>query len=236
MNDDRFFDIAGYVFPIVSGTPDTEIFSVDRFIGSGFWVDSAGHFLTCRHVLENLKEGQCPAIAQPFGEKRDRYIPVIASEVHPKFDFAMGTAKLAQPSKFLPLHEGLIVPGLNVSAFGFTEWGKSGQSLQIDVRYLKGHVTRTSDESQGLPTPSVVEVSFGSPSGFSGTALLVDFKIAGMLYSNVETKLQAYSITEVLDGNSEYRETAYRIYEYGLSHHPDGLVAFLKACGIHPFQ
>ena len=236
MNDDQFFDIADYVFPIVSGTPGREIFSVDRFIGSGFWVDSVGHFLTCHHVLENLKEGQCPAIAKPFGEERDRYIPIIASEAHPKFDFAMGTVKLVQPSKFLPLYEGPVVPGLDVSAFGFTEWEKSGQSLQIDARYLKGHVTRTSDESQGLPTPKLVEVSFGSPSGFSGTALLVDFKIAGMLYSNVETKLNSYSITEVLDGNSEYRETAYRIYEYGLSHHPDGFVAFLNACGIHPFQ
>jgi hypothetical protein len=234
--NDRVFDIAGFVFPIVSGTPGQGLFLVDRFIGSGFWVDSKGHFLTCRHVLEAVKENQSPAIAQPFGEQRDRYIPIVQSECHPKFDIAMGTARLAHPSKFLSLYEEHVVPGKNVSAFGFTEWGKSGQSLQIDVRYLKGHITRTSEEQQGLPTPRVVEVSFGSPSGFSGTPLLVDFKIAGMLYSNIETKLQAYSISEVHDGNNEYRETAYRIYEYGLSHQPADLVSFLAQCGIAPFQ
>lgn len=236
MADDRLFDISEFVFPIVSGTPGSDEFRVDRFIGSGFWVDSAGHFVTCGHVLDALKEGQCPAIAQPFGNKRDHYIPVLQSQRHPKFDMAMGTARLTRPSKFLPPYEGHVVPGLNVSAFGFTEWGKSGQSLQIDVRYLKGHITRTSEESQGLPTARVVEVSFGSPSGFSGTPLLADFRVAGMLYNNVETKLQGYSVSEVRDGNNEYHETAYRIYEYGLSHHVSDLVSFLEQCNITPFQ
>lgn len=236
MADDGLLDISGFVFPIVSGTPGRDLFRVDRFIGSGFWVDSKGHFLTCRHVFAELKEGQSAAIAQPFSNKRDRYVPAVQSECHPRFDVAMGTAKLAHPSKFLSLYEGHIVPGLNVSAFGFTEWGKSGQSLQIDVRYLKGHITRTSQESQGLPTARVVEVSFGSPSGFSGTPLLADFRIAGMLYNNVETKLQGYSVSEVRDGNNEYHETAYRIYEYGLSHHPGNLVSFLEECGVTPFQ
>ncbi len=236
MANDRLFDISEFVFPIVSGTLERDLFLVDRFIGSGFWVDNKGHFLTCRHVFEEVKEGQYPAIAQPFGDKRDRYIPVVQSECHPQYDMAMGSARLAHPSKFLPLHAGHIVPGTNVSAFGFTEWGKSGQSLQIDVRYLKGHITRTSEESQGLPTARIVEVSFGSPSGFSGTPLLVDFKIAGMLYNNIETKLQGYSVSEVRDGNNEYRETAYRIYEYGLSHHANDLVSFLGKCGITRFS
>ena len=50
---------------------------VDRFLGSGFWVDNQGHFLTCGHVLQELKSGQCPAIGQPFGEAKDRYIRVV---------------------------------------------------------------------------------------------------------------------------------------------------------------
>lgn len=236
MNDGDPFDLGGLVFPIVSGTPRDGIFAVDRFIGTGFWIDSKGHFLTCKHVLEGLKEGQSPAIAQPFGNKTDRFIPVLASEAHPKFDMAVGTAACSTPTKFLPPRLGTILPGLNVSAFGFTEWGKSGQSLNIDVRYLKGHVSRTSTESSGLPTPHVVEVSFGSPSGFSGAPLLVDFQVVGMLYSNVESKLQGYSISEVQEGDSVYRETAYRIYEYGLSHRITDLTNFLQSCGITPFE
>ncbi len=236
MGEDKYFDIADYVFPIVSGTPKQDYFAVDRFIGSGFWIDSKGHFLTCRHVLEQLKEDQCPAIGQPFKEARDRYIPIISSTAHPKYDLAVGTAHVSAPTKFLPPYNEALVPGLNVSAFGFTEWGKEGQSLNIDVRYLKGHVTRTSTESLGLPTHSVVELSFGSPSGFSGTPLLADLQVAGMLHNNIETKLQAYAITEIKDGDSEYRETAYRVYEYGIAHHRDDLRTFLESCGIIPFQ
>ena len=74
------------------------------------------------------------------------------------------------------------------------------------------------------------------PSGFSGAPLLADFQVAGMLYGNVDTKIQGYSLTEVQDGDKLYRETAYRIYEYGLCHRISGLVEFIRSCGIEPFK
>lgn len=85
---------------------------VDRFLGSGFYVDSQGHFLTCKHVLQELKPGQCPAIGQPFGEAKDRYIPVVESTIHPTLDMAVGTAKRSSPSQFLPPHPGTLFPVL----------------------------------------------------------------------------------------------------------------------------
>lgn len=57
-----------------------------------------------------------------------------------------------------------------------------------------------------------------------------------MLYGNVETKIQGYSLSEVQDGDKHYRETAYRIYEYGLCHRVSDLVEFLVSCGITPFK
>src|SRR5689334_21525307 len=119
------FDLTPYIFPIVSGSPQRSpepngpTFMVDRFLGSGFWVDTHGHFLTCRHVLQALKPGQCPAIGQPFGDRRDRYIPIIKSSSHPRLDIAVGTVKRRSPSQYLmPYENELIVPGLGVSAFG----------------------------------------------------------------------------------------------------------------------
>lgn len=103
------FDMSGYVFPIVSGTPQVNsepphdrIFKIDRFLGSGFWIDNHGHFLTCKHVLQELAPGRCPAIGQPFGDKRDRYIRIVESKMHPTLDMAMGTAQPSSPSQFLP--------------------------------------------------------------------------------------------------------------------------------------
>jgi len=233
---DKNFDIAGYVFPIFSAKPGKGGFHINRFIGSGFWIDSKGHFLTCAHVLDELEEDLAPVIGHPFGKMRNSFTPILYDEKHSKFDVALGAAKIKEPTTFLRPYRGSVQPGLDIGAFGFTDAGKVAKSLQLDVHYLKGHIVRTSEESMGLPTARVVETSFGSPSGFSGTPLLVDFQFAGMLYSNIESKLQSYSISEVLDEGKEIRETAYRVYEYGLAHHPEDIIEFVKACGIKPFE
>jgi hypothetical protein len=236
----RAFDIAGLVFPIVAVRVDkaTRTVLVDRFIGSGFWINSEGAFLTCRHVFESLEDGQSPALGNPFGEQRDSYTPVLAHRIHKDLDFGIGFTPVEKTRFLPPFAGGMLLPGQAVSAFGFTEWGKDEvkKSLQLDVRYLKGHLTRTSVEQQNSQSPQIVEVSFGSPSGFSGTPLLADSKVVGMLYGNVETKLQSYSLLEVKDGPTEYREAAYRIYEYGLAHHLDDLVKFMRDCGLQPFE
>jgi hypothetical protein len=148
----------------------------------------------------------------------------------------VGTVTPSYSSKFLAPHPRDIFPGLDVSAFGFTEAGKSDGELGIEVRYLKGHISRTSSEPRGLPTSYVVEASFGCPSGFSGVPLLADLKVVGMLYGNVELKIQGYSLTETREGENLYRETAYRIYEYGLCHRISDLVGFLHSCEIEPFK
>lgn len=236
MTKEKIFDISGYVFPIVSATQSDKLLHIDRVIGSGFWIDSKGNFLTCAHVFDEIEDGQVPAIAHPFGNKSDSFTPILHNTHHARYDIALGNARVRDPTPFLLPYEGTYGTGLDVSAFGFTDWGKVDKSLKIDVRYLKGHVVRTCVESLGLPTAQVVELSFGSPSGFSGAPLLVDFKFSGMLYSNIESKLQSYSISEVVDGDSEFRETAYRIYEYGVAHHPEDLIQFIVECGVTPFE
>lgn len=235
MNAVSTFDIAGLVFPIVSGKNEGDDFYIDRFIGSGFWIDGAGDFLTCRHIFEDLKEGQSPAIGQPFSNDRDKYIPIVSSTFHPEYDIAVGRT-ISRDTRFLEPYEGIIAPGLDVSAFGFTEWGKKDGSLNLDVRFLKGHITRTAEGPTGLPTPFIIETSFGSPGGFSGAPILYGQKVVGMLHGNIESKIQGYSLTEVHDGDKEFRETAYRIHEYGLAHRIADLLVFLESCEINPFQ
>ena len=78
-------------------------------------------------------------------------------------------------------------------------------------------------------------IAFGSPSGFSGAPLLVDFKLAGMLYGNIDVRLDAYSVLEVDEDGREYRETSSRIYEYGLSHNLGDVLEFIQSCDLSPF-
>lgn len=211
---------------------ETSGVKVKRFLGSGFWADDKGHFITCKHVLEGLDEGQLPAIGQPFGDHRDYFVPILSSSLHAEFDIAVGMAPASEVKGVLPRYQGTFGLGLDVQAFGFTDAGREQGSYQLDVRLLRGYISRFSADSLGLPSPSLFEVSFGSPSGFSGAPLLVGHEVVGILYRNIETKLEAYSVQETTEGNSQFREVAYRIYEYGIAHSLMDVSTFLDECGV----
>ncbi len=53
-----------------------------------------------------------------------------------------------------------------------------------------------------------------------------------MLYRNIETKLEVYSIQETAEGESQFKEIAYRIYEYGTAHSLAEIEPFLRQCGV----
>jgi hypothetical protein len=229
---DRLFQLDGYIFPIFSVTQGHGILHVQRFLGTGFWIDDEGHFLTCKHIFESLGPNQLPAIGQPFSQKSDRFIPILKTDSHAKYDVAVGQAPKGAVRGVLAKYQGVFGLGLDVQAFGFTDSGKVGQSYELDVRLLRGYVTRHSEDSLGLPSPSLIEISFGSPSGFSGSPLLVNTEVVGVLYRNVETKLESYSVHETTEGQAQFREVAYRIYEYGIAHRLCDILPFLTQCGV----
>lgn len=228
----ELFTFDKYLFPLFAVTKDASGVKVKRFLGCGFWLDAEGRFLTCKHVLDGVEEGQLPAIGQPWSDRRDYFVPVLSSTVHAEFDIAVGVAPSSAVKGVLPRYTGPVGIGLDVQAFGCTDAGREHGSYQLDVRLLRGYVSRFSEDALGLPSPSLVEVSFGSPSGFSGTPLLVEKEVVGMLYRNVETKLEAYSVSETTDGGAQYKEVAYRIYEYGIAHSLRDIEPFLRSCGV----
>lgn len=221
-----------YIFPLFAVTQGGEGVKVQRFIGTGFWLDNDGHFLMCKHVLEGLVPGQMPAIGQPFSNRSDYFVPVLSSVSHATYDIAVGTAPKRAVKGVLPRYKGAFGIGLDVQAFGFTDAGRAVSAYQLDVRLLRGYVSRVSTDPLGLPSPSLIEVSFGSPSGFSGTPLLVGTEVVGVMYRNIESKLEAYSIHETTDGDSQFKEVAYRIYEYGIAHSLAEIEPFLQQCGV----
>ncbi len=221
-----------YIFPLFSAVLEPEIVRIQRYLGCGFWLDEFGHFATCRHVLAEVKEDQVAVIGQIGGLHPGYYKPIKASASHPEYDVAVGRAPASAVGAVLKTYTGPVGLGLDVQAFGYTDSGKQAGRYQVDPRLLRGHTSRIADESFGLPSPSLIEVSFGSPSGFSGTPLLVNTEVVGMLYSNIDSRLQAYAIQETIEGDSEFCETAYRIYEYGIAHRISDLQDFFKECGV----
>ena len=214
------FEIGEIIFPLVSGKyTKANTVKVGRFLGTGFYISSNGLFITCKHVIEALEQRQDLFLGKVYGLFPGNYLPITNIKVHPKFDFACGQVITKKRTKVLKPYRGPFALGLEVGAFGYSDAGKEKGCLFLDRRYLKGHISRISHEPYDFPAKSLCEVSFSVPSGFSGTALLSDdYQLVGMLYGNIESRLQAYSISEVIEGNSTFQEKAYRVTEFGLAH------------------
>lgn len=234
------FDVGGdYVFPIISGTPGAgNTMKVGRFLGTGFYINSAGGFATCKHVAEAITEGQQLYVGQIKGPSAGDYLRIQSVKCHEKYDIAIGTVVTGgRRTAFLKPYTGAFALGVDVSAFGFTDAGKENNILGVDPRYLKGHISRIAEEPFGFPTKSLCEMSLGVPSGFSGTAVLSDSnELVGMAYGNAESKILSYSVTEVVDGNSTFLENIYRVMEFGLCHTVADLKLVFSELGVRSFE
>ena len=232
------FEIGNYVFPIISGEYQKDhSIKVGGFVGTGFFINSRGVFATCKHVAKSLENGQNLFLGQLSGPSAGSYLAITRVQCHPIYDLAWGVVVTKTNTNFLTPFQGSCALGLDVGAFGFTNAGKQNQSLCLEPRYLRGHISRMSESPYEFPAKSLCEVSFPSPSGFSGTALLSDsYELVGMLYGNAESKIQAYSITEVSEGNSTFTENAYRVMEFGLAHQVTDLVSIFKKENIPIFE
>ncbi|QXE89170.1 serine protease [Geomonas subterranea] len=233
------FDIGGdYVFPIISGTPSAgNTMKVGRFLGTGFYINSAGGFTTCKHVAEAITEGQHLYVGQMKGPTAGDYHRIQNVICHEIYDIAIGTVVTGRKTEFLKPYAGAFALGVDVGAFGYTDAGKENNILGVDPRYLKGHISRLAEEPFGFPTKSLCEMSFAVPSGFSGTAVLSeDYQLVGMAYGNAESKILSYSVTEVVDGNSTFLENVYRVMEFGLCHTVTDLKAVFSELGVRSFE
>lgn len=237
-NDMSTFEIGNYVFPIIAGEHQKDDYiKVCSFVGTGFFINSRGGFATCKHVVKALDSGLNLFLGQLSGPSAGSYLGITDVQCHPKYDLAWGVVKTKKKTNFLKPFLGTCALGLDVGAFGFTAGGKQYQSLILEPRYLRGHISRMSVSPYEFPSKSLFEVSFPSPSGFSGTALLSEsYELVGMLYGNTESKIHAYSITEVFEGSSTFTENAYRVMEFGLAHQVNNIVAILRAEGISIFE
>lgn len=91
---------------------------------------------------------------------------------------------------------GPIGLGLEIQWFGFDDAGKEPGRPILDLRLLRGHVTRSCEDNLG----------FGRPDGFSGTPLLVDSAVVGMLHNNLETKIGHHSILDETENGNRYKK------------------------------
>ena len=206
--------------------------TIDRYAGVAFYIGNRGEIATCKHIIEMVQEGEV-LVGKNYNTGELAIINSI--KAHPKFDFAIAKFDCYETSVPFEIEDREYLPGYDVRAFGFTYASKAENIVKVEPRLFKGHIVRTSSESEISFASSIMELSFPSHKGFSGGPLISEetSKIVGMLYGNQESSIEVHSFLDVNENGDKYQEGMYRIIELGLAHSAQDILAFsteLKSC------
>lgn len=189
---------------------------------------------TCSHVLESIDFAKEVVLTKwnPHDEE-DPWVEFTGATVHPLYDFAVLLSEQCPPFPPLPLNEKLLDMAPQVYAIGFHEDGicttiEGRKMFQVAPRAFFGNVVRVLNEKNNKSL-SVCELSFPTLSGFSGAPVLspgLD-TIVGIIYGNIQQKIQVHEKYELLDGKKVFSETVNRIMELGLFHSIQSINSFL---------
>lgn len=178
-------DVREYLAPLFvaedpsSIGPDQPIVvSRDRFLGTAFFVSKNGVALTAAHCVpepSTLPQGHA-FLAVIWDGQRARAAQVQVATVLDPQDVAI--LKIAHsPSKYLPVSFEPVCMGEDVATVGIPLHSVSGKDYEI--RCLKGHVTRMS---------KTIELSFPAPRGMSGSPIIRNSKVVGVISWNARAE------------------------------------------------
>ena len=198
-----------------------------RFAGSCFFIDAKGTAVTCSHIIEGLAKDEVL-----FSFDKNKNIPVQVIWQHETDDFAIIKLPVTD-TKFFNLRHDRTILGLDIMSYGFLNGGLKNGSIKIDYRFMKGYVSRSDSSPESIRSRGVLETSYPSLSGFSGTAVFCnngeELDLVGMLFQNVESSVEVFAFKEISEsGKVEFRESVNRIVELGLAHTTDTIVSYLK--------
>ena len=189
-------DIREYVFPLfVADDPalhePTHPILVNRenFLGTAFFVSKNGIALTAGHCTPdpaNLPSGKA-LIAAIWDGQRARAQQVQLATVLNGQDLAVLKVSHS-PAKFLPVSFEQVHMGEDVASVGVPLHSVSGEAFEY--RCLKGHVTFVS---------KTLELSYPAPRGMSGSPVLRNGRVVGVLSWNARSEALEDQSDEVVE-------------------------------------
>ena len=226
--------ITSAVLPLMKGYKTGQnIVEAIGFIGSATIVGN--NVCTCAHVVQSV-DFKSELILTKWNpdNPNEPWQEFIGAKVHKKYDFAVLQTINSPPNKPLPLSNTPLEMSQQVYGIGFHDDGEcispeGRRNFQVAPRSFFGNVVRV-DEQVNNFSPSLCELSFATLSGFSGAPVFspgLD-SIIGMIYGNVDQKIQVHQRYELIDGDMKFSETVNRIMELGLFHSAKSIKTFLK--------
>lgn len=188
--------IREYVFPLfVADDPELHepshpiVVGRDTFLGTAFFVAKNGIALTAGHCTRdpaNLPKGKA-LIACIWDGQRARAQQVQLATVLDGQDLAILKVSHS-PAKFLPVAFERVHMGEDVVSVGVPLHSVSGQAFEY--RCLKGNVTFVS---------KTLELSYPAPRGMSGSPVLRDNRVVGVLSWNARSEALEDQSDEIVE-------------------------------------
>ncbi|MBU0528535.1 serine protease [bacterium] len=198
---------------------------IDRFVGSSFFINRKGDFITCKHLKDDLKQGEYLALYDFINKKA---CPVENILHHPQKDFCVGKVHI-NSYKILTFYEGQINLGMDIRTVGFTYCGNPSGVPRIEPRLLKGYIVRYSSIPDKEWANSTCELSFPAYKGFCGSPVLtINDELIGMIYGSNISKYSEHTIIESTENGKTKIEKQFSIIDFALIHTPEDIKLFLN--------
>jgi len=215
------------VFPICAFDMRGELANARRLLGSGFFIDGDGHFLTAGHVATAFK-GAKPGLfyrPDPINQPHlNRVAWIVEYEVGPS-DLATGKV-LIQTDRYFDQIGTASDIWMDVWACGYAESAVllGGDRFISPLRGLKGHIQRTIQDglTDDLPVEGkVYELSFPVPKGMSGSPLYRPrdgkLDLIGVCVASRVAEMVDFENLSIDENGNQYNERKVRIEQYGVA-------------------
>lgn len=207
-----------------------------RFLGSGFFIDKNGYFVTCRHVTNSIREGENLYIYQ-LGRRQQLRLEVVRNSQ--KYDLSLCKSEPPGVKDFLSFFdESYTNIGSDVEVYGYVYEPTGPNEVPFRQRYLKGYIT-------GLPRDGYYndsfELNFPVLFGMSGSPLMCHLSfegenvlqggIIGCAYGSRESKIVKHAVVK----SEDYEEHVSKIIELGMAYKVQALFSLFAGINLDIF-
>ena len=225
-----------YVVPICSAEISGGAAHLRRLLGTAFFINGTGVFLTARHVVQQFhQEQQAQSLGTVCGlciKSQDvgvanQFAFLQGWERAPEpYDIAVGRVNAKSRSWFSPPEGIRSAEWQDVASWGYpqTALNTAADNFNIHERMLKGYVQRFVNAGEIeliAPHPDCYELSFAITSGVSGAPLFIvksdRQELLGVCVGSYSAEVTEYRSTVVEDNGRRLEERSVRVEEIGIA-------------------
>ncbi len=221
-----------YVVPICSAEASDGKATLIRLLGTAFFIDGAGTFLTASHVLEKLPRASPSLrhglVAKSADVRRSNvFAPLRNWESAPKpHDIAIGKIEFPSRSWFSIPRKSFQSPWKDVATIGYPEaaLNTDADSFNIHYRTLKGYIQRFVEAGEIAPIrphPDCYELSFQITAGMSGAPLFTSDnnaqQLIGVCVGSHDSEIATYRSTVVEEDGHTLEEKSVKVEQIGIA-------------------